>query len=153
MFLTSIFYETKMFAQITWQNHPKYVSYSILEGVIENLKQCLYLKCLYLKMGSHGNTLAVSIFSGCSYLSVYSSKLRHFLVITVEKYAKVCQNLLKFGLINHTGAGAKVRDVQNWNWAGNIQIPIPVRDWKKTVLEVILLNTGCDLVIFQIDLP
>ena len=113
MFLTSIFYETKMFAQITWQNHPKYVSYSILEGVIENLKQCLYLKCLYLKMGSHGNTLAVSIFSGCSYLSVYSSKLRHFLVITVEKYAKVCQNLLKFGLVNHTGAGAKIRDVQN----------------------------------------
>ena len=29
---------------------------------IENLKQCSYLKCSYLKMGSHGNGLAVSIF-------------------------------------------------------------------------------------------
>ena len=30
--------------------------------VIDNLKQCLYLKCSYLKMGSHGNALAVSFF-------------------------------------------------------------------------------------------
>ena len=29
---------------------------------IENLKQCLYLKCSYLKMGSHGNALAVIFF-------------------------------------------------------------------------------------------
>ena len=29
---------------------------------IENLKQCLYLKCSHLKMGSHGNALAVSFF-------------------------------------------------------------------------------------------
>ena len=30
--------------------------------VIEDLKQCLYLKCSYLKMGSHGNALAVSFY-------------------------------------------------------------------------------------------
>ena len=30
--------------------------------VIENLKQCSYLKCPYLKMGSHGIALAVSFF-------------------------------------------------------------------------------------------
>ena len=29
---------------------------------IENLKQCSYLKCSYLKMGIHGNALAVSYF-------------------------------------------------------------------------------------------
>ena len=29
---------------------------------IDNLKQCSYLKCSYLKMGSHGNALAVSFF-------------------------------------------------------------------------------------------
>ena len=30
--------------------------------VIENLKQCSYLKCSYLKMGSRGNALAVSFY-------------------------------------------------------------------------------------------
>ena len=29
-------------------------------SVIENVKQCSYLKCSYLKMGSHGNAMAVS---------------------------------------------------------------------------------------------
>ena len=29
---------------------------------IDNLKQCSYLKCSYLKMGSHGNALAISFF-------------------------------------------------------------------------------------------
>ena len=37
------------------------VSYSFLLS-IENLKQCSYLKCSYLKMGIHGNALAVSFF-------------------------------------------------------------------------------------------
>ena len=31
-------------------------------GAIENLKECSYLKCSYLKMGSHGNALAVSFY-------------------------------------------------------------------------------------------
>ena len=29
---------------------------------IDNLKQCSYLKCSYLKIGSHGNASAVSYF-------------------------------------------------------------------------------------------
>ena len=36
-------------------------SRSFLRG-IDNLKQCSYLKCLYLKMDSHGNASAVSFF-------------------------------------------------------------------------------------------
>ena len=31
-------------------------------AAIENRKQCSYLKCSYLNMGSHGNALAVSVF-------------------------------------------------------------------------------------------
>ena len=35
---------------------------------IENLKQSSYLKCSYLKMGSHGNALAVAFFSRRAHL-------------------------------------------------------------------------------------
>ena len=37
------------------------INYAILDES-ENLKQCSYLKCSYLKMGIHGNALAVSFF-------------------------------------------------------------------------------------------
>ena len=39
-----------------------------MDFTIDKLKQCSYLKCSYLKMGSHGNALAVSFFRRCARL-------------------------------------------------------------------------------------
>ena len=49
-----------MLSQNLLQNHERHSDIYILN--IDNLKQWSYLKCSYLKMGSHGNALAVSFF-------------------------------------------------------------------------------------------
>ena len=51
-------------------------------SVIENLKQCSYLKCSYLKMGSHVNALAVSFFRRCAGLRSHAHDFHYY---SIEK--------------------------------------------------------------------
>ena len=59
-------------------NHFLLAAMQILSAdTIENLKQCAYLKFSYLKMGSHGNALAVNFFSCCARLRSYAYNFHH----------------------------------------------------------------------------
>ena len=45
-----------------FSNFAIFIGLAIFKDSIEKLKQCSYLKCSYLNIGSHGNALAVSFF-------------------------------------------------------------------------------------------
>ena len=47
---------------ISDREKKKFQGRLIIYITIDDLKQCSYLKCSYLKMGSHSNMLAVSFF-------------------------------------------------------------------------------------------
>ena len=62
----SIFIQQEIHYHPSFWNHLIAVNARLIPCIpffnIENLKHCSYLKCSYLKMGSHGNTLTVSFF-------------------------------------------------------------------------------------------